>query len=239
MLDLDQFESKFNIIAALTGKNIAEKARRAKRAGADMIELRIDGFNTKNSEDIIKIIKQIKEETSLMLIATIRSAVEQGMVPKGSSLTDEERLQLFLDVIPFIDMIDVEIESKSIQQQVTEKAYENNKVVILSYHNFACTPSKQSLFNYANKAADLGADIVKIAVTAKDKKDVRNLLLFCQDWQKTPIILLAMGTPGTITRVLGYVFGSCCTYGYIDESTAPGQLSVSELASARKLYFGE
>ena len=45
------------------------------------------------------------------------------------------------------------------------------------------------------------------------------------------IVGMALGAEGSISRVMGPVFGSCMTYGFVEgeEPAAPGQLPIREL----------
>ena len=81
-----------------------------------------------------------------------------------------------------------------------------------------------------------GADIIKIAVMARSTADVTRLLRFTEDC-KVPLVTIAMGPLGSVSRVIAPLFGSLFTYGFIHRPVAPGQLSVEKLIEERTLYF--
>ncbi len=84
------------------------------------------------------------------------------------------------------------------------------KKVIRSYHNF-----------HSNEARE-GVD--KLAVMAESTLDALRML----KTRKAPI-QVCMGEKGQLTRILGPVFGNLIDYTYLDEPSAPGQLSLHEL----------
>jgi 3-dehydroquinate dehydratase-1 len=108
---------------------------------------------------------------------------------------------------------------------------------MVSVHDFARMPSDAGLRAIERTARQRGADIVKIAGNARSPKDALRLLEFCRS-RKRPMVAVAMGKAGGITRLIAPIFGSLFTYGYIERPVAPGQISAAELLADRKRYFG-
>ena len=79
----------------------------------------------------------------------------------------------------------------------------------------------------------MDADIPKIAVMPRDKKDVLTLLLATEEMQRMyadrPIITMSMAGTGVISRLCGEVFGSALTFGAAKKASAPGQMGVNDL----------
>src|SRR5699024_12514415 len=76
-------------------------------------------------------------------------------------------------------------------------------------------------------AVEHGADSVKRAVRPKNKEGVYQLLEATRkiDEQLTvPIITMAMGEKGALSRVIGWAYGSVWTFGVGVEASAPGQV---------------
>ena len=74
-------------------------------------------------------------------------------------------------------------------------------------------------------------DVVKLVGTAHDAADVLPVLELL-DNATTPIIALAMGAPGTCTRILAPAFPlTLLTYGAVAAAskTAPGQITIDEM----------
>ena len=144
---------------------------------------------------------------------------------------------LFREAISETDLVDIEINSDRINSKVIELAKTRNKRVILSFHNFEKTPALPYLKNRAEKACKLGCDILKIAAMANNMEDARRLLNFCSSWKKTRISVMSMGNLGAVSRLAGFLFGSCLTYGFIDKPVASGQLSVKDLVKYYHILY--
>ena len=82
---------------------------------------------------------------------------------------------------------------------------------------------------------DMGADIPKIAVMPRTKKDVLTLLAateeMASEYADRPIITISMSGLGSISRIAGEVFGSCLTFGSGEKASAPGQIDAGKLNS--------
>ncbi len=231
---LENLETRPYVVAVLS-KNSLETAQSARKFGADILELRVDMLKRcyHTGEKVSSVIRQLKKEVKLPVILTIRSSNEGGM----AKIADVRRLDIFREAISETDLVDIEISSDRINSEVIELAKTHNKKIILSYHNFEKTPTLPYLKNQAEKAYELGCDILKIAVTANNIEDVRSLLNFCSGWKKTKISVMSMGNLGAISRLTGFIFGSCLTYGFIDQSTACGQLSVKDLVKYYRILY--
>ncbi len=190
---------------------------------ADFIELRIDMFSESSIDHIVNIFKTIKQKAKKPLIATVRD------IREGGQKEIPERLSIFKAVLPFSEIIDVEILSEDIITNIKKDCLEQKKILIGSYHNFESTPEEGYLEDILSKGKSLGADIVKIAVTANNRDDLINILTFTQKNKDRGIITICMGEIGLPSRVISPIFGSLMTYGYFLTPSAPGQLSVSEL----------
>src|SRR5699024_6043573 len=178
----------------------------------DMIEWRADFLQElNNTELVLQIIKDIKSQTDLPLLFTIRAQHEGG---EKIALTEEEIVELLQVVCEqsAVEMIDFEtsnLEKHVIDIRKVSKKHE--KKLILSYHNFSETPSDEALLHRAEQAQSLGADIAKFAVMPRDKEDVYQLLQVTKeldDRLEIPIVTMSMGEMGAISRVIGWAFGS-------------------------------
>ena len=139
--------------------------------------------------------------------------------------------------MPLVDAVDIELGSSAILKDVVGSAKDNNKKVIISYHNFKTTPGNGRLQDIIARAREKGADIVKIAAFARSPQDLKRLasLLAGQD----DLIVIAMGERGKASRVFFPMLGSLLTYGSVTASTAPGQMTLREIKRELKKYgFG-
>jgi 3-dehydroquinate dehydratase-1 len=113
-------------------------------------------------------------------------------------------------------------------------AKKQNCRVIISFHDFKKTPSKEELDAIVNSCFSQGADIAKIACMANSHRDsVRLLSLLDSDKTVLPI---GMGEKGRITRVAAPLMGSPFTFASLlkDDNTAPGQYCKESL---KQIYY--
>lgn len=132
-----------------------------------------------------------------------------------------------------IDMVDIESwigDEKALE--LVEYAHAHNVAAVISYHNFAGTPSVDWMVNLLTHMADLGADIPKIAVMAKDPQDALKLLAATEEMahihSEKPLLTMAMGREGSISRLAGELFGSALTFCSLEKASAPGQVDVEQ-----------
>ena len=79
----------------------------------------------------------------------------------------------------------------------------------------------------------LGAYICKIATMPHSPADVLTLLdatrIMSAEHADRPLITMAMGALGIVSRVSGETFGSAATFGMAGTPSAPGQIPVEDL----------
>lgn len=111
--------------------------------------------------------------------------------------------------------------------------------LIISYHNFAKTPSNRFMLKKAQEMKTFGADIVKIAVTANSQEDALAIITLADTLRMKglPHILIAMGEKGRLTRILTPLLGGTMMFAPIEkkQASASGQLTVAELKQALRL----
>ncbi len=211
------FPSDRSIVATI-GRNPGKTSIKAKELGADILELRIDII----PEDPGEILKQLKK-LELPIIITNRMKQEGGEW-KGS---EAERISKLCSLIPEADAVDVEFRARD-RDIVIRTARNAGKKVIISWHNFQSTPDNEVLSEIIKESLNAGADIAKLAVMPNSLDDVLRLL-FVILHSNGPVCAIAMGEIGKHSRVIGPIYGSRLTYGYIDAPVAPGQLRIDEL----------
>lgn len=207
-------------IVASIGKAPVESAIKAKKLGADILELRIDLLDVETNKTLQKL-----KKLGLPLIITNRMKQEGGAW-EGS---EDERIQKLLSLLPFADAVDIELCAEK-RDDVVKKAKSTEKKVIISTHDFQKTPGYDVMMGIINESFEAGADIAKLAVMPGSLEDVLRLLEITLH-SKRAVCTIAMGNIGRHSRVIAPVYGSVMTYGYADKPTAPGQLKVDELKS--------
>ena len=134
------------------------------------------------------------------------------------------------------DAVDIELfhDEDRVKELVAE-AHNYNVVVIMSNHDFEKVPAKYEIEFRLKKMAALGADVPKLACMPHNAKDVLTLLSATNEVNEAidnPLITMAMGDIGKVTRIAGQVFGSSLSFGAVGKTSAPGQLSINDLRNA-------
>ncbi|MDR2693247.1 MAG: type I 3-dehydroquinate dehydratase [Chitinispirillales bacterium] len=192
--------------------------------GIDIFEIRADLFN-KPVDRVIAYIKTVKESISSPLIGTVRE----------TDRNRADRIDLLVSLSKHVDIIDVELGIPEWRDVVAGVAG-SSAIIMVSEHDFNATPDIAGLKDIVKRSLKQGARIVKIAVTAKTASDVTRLLRFTEDCE-VPVVTMAMGDAGKISRVAAPLFGSLFVYGYLRKPVVPGQLSALAIARALKVYY--
>jgi len=203
--------------------------RRAEKAEADLIEIRLDYLNI-DASDAAKTLRELIKEASVPMIATNRQ-YEQG----GHRLQDENsRIQVLIQAAEAgFEYIDIELTVAEIES-IVEKIRNSGAKLIVSFHDFEKTPSIQDMEKIIKSEIDVKAEICKLVTTARNVEDnIKCLLLVRNMSRSTKIVCFAMGQKGLISRVLSPIFGGYFTFASLKKSmkTASGQLSIDELKS--------
>ena len=140
----------------------------------------------------------------------------------------------------FADLIDVEIfTGDEIAREIIECAHNEGVKIVGSSHDFDRTPEKDEIVRRLRLMQQFGADIPKIAVMPRNRKDVLTLLQATEEmtaeYADRPIITMSMSGTGLISRLCGEVFGSSCTFGAVGKASAPGQMNAEDLDTVLEL----
>ncbi|XAR52529.1 3-dehydroquinate dehydratase [Bertholletia excelsa] len=198
--------------------------RKAKELGADLVEVRIDHLkNFSPQHDLEILVKQCPLPT----LFTYRPTWEGGQYDGDEAARQAaQRRAMELGA----DYIDIELKVadeffKSLHGNKPEKTK-----IVVSSHNYENTPSAEEIGNLAARIQATGADIVKIATTAKDITDSSRMFQLLAHAQ-VPTIGIVMGERGLISRILSAKFGGFLTFGSLEAGvvSAPGQPSVKDL----------
>ena len=184
----------------------------------DMAEIRMDLIDDLSLEDIASIFSM-----PVNTLATCRA----GKLP------EEKRKQyLFQAVMAGAHWVDLDVSTDmDFLEEMKELLRERHCKLILSYHDCEKTPSFDELRQIQKKCAELEADLVKIAVLAKNKKEVARVLgLYDSSY---PTLAISMGEIGQTTRFMALFLGAPFTFVAPDNGakTAPGQIIVSEFTT--------
>ncbi|TSO25589.1 type I 3-dehydroquinate dehydratase [Lactobacillus sp. LL6] len=218
---------------------ILTSAKNILAAKPDLMEWRIDYYSDgiKNHNTLISTAKKLREVVGeLPILVTFRTKNEGGVF----ELDENQYLDLVKEVIKHRlgDAVDIELFHDELRvKELVKLAHNYNVVVIMSNHDFEKVPAKDVIEFRLKKMAKLGADIPKLACMPHSARDVLRLLAATNEVSQeidNPLITMAMGDIGKVTRIAGQVFGSSLSFGAVGKTSAPGQLSIEDLRNAEK-----
>ncbi|HJB16108.1 MAG TPA: type I 3-dehydroquinate dehydratase [Candidatus Blautia excrementipullorum] len=224
------------ICVPLTGgtcEELYQEAKRAKEARADLIEWRADCFD--GLPDKEKVTGTLKEIVGILsdtpLLFTIRTEAEGGK----AKLDQEKYAALNLEAAKSgsADLIDVEVFSQENSAKLIEDLQTAGARVIASSHDFQKTDNRETLLKRFQEMDKSGADILKMAVMPEEFDDVAAIMQVTSEmvhkYTDKPVISMAMGGLGSISRIAGENFGSAVTFAAVGAASAPGQFPIQEL----------
>ncbi len=201
---------------------------------ADIAEWRADWFDGTPDFALVRDVLTDLRATldRIPLLFTCRTAKEGGETAIAPDAYAS--LNKAVAATGLVDLIDVELfTGDEIVRDIIAFAHAHNTRVIVSNHDFHQTPDKDELIRRLLRMQELGADIPKIAVMPRCRKDVLTLLEatreMSEEYADRPIITMSMSGTGLVSRLCGEVFGSALTFGAVGKTSAPGQIDASEL----------
>src|SRR5437868_892848 len=163
---------------------------------ADLLELRADLFDEPTPERVCTALTTLRTG-SRPIILTVRAGAEGGR-----ALADDRRESLYRAGLPLADALDVEIASAELVGRLVPAARAARKTVILSAHAPDAVPPLAALLALVARGQALGADVVKLAAFARTLGDLRVLLEATLAARPHPLVTLAMGPAGPLSRLL-------------------------------------
>lgn len=214
------------LVASIYASSTEEmiRAMRESTTGADGIELRADALLDPD-------LGRLRAENAKPLILTCRSRPEGGDF-RGS---ENERLEILRRGLELgFDYVDIELASLTpdLRRMPTPSK------IIASYHCFDEFPD--DLSDRVERAVELGADAVKLAVRASSVADAFRLADIGSRARERGVgfIPVALGPAGTAARILACRFQADFVYASLPgfASTGPGQLDLEELTTLYRFH---
>lgn len=200
----------------------------------DVIEWRVDFFEPiGDAAIVIDTARRLKAGAgAIPILFTRRSASEGG---ERVARTEAAVVELYEAVCASraVDLIDYELSNPAAAfARLRTASREHGIAMIGSYHNFQSTPDAPSIVAKFVAAQQQGADIGKVAVMPRGPQDVLTLLgatYSANAELRIPLISMSMGAVGSVSRIVGGVFGSALTFAVGRSSSAPGQIPIEDL----------
>ena len=220
-------------IVGKTKEEILNSARSFENAAPDIVEWRVDWFegvfDFQQVEDVLKELRGVLAETPILF--TFRTSKEGG--EKSIDVSDYVELNKMATATGLADLVDVEVfTGDEVVKDIVKCAHEHGVKVVASNHDFDKTPCFSDMMNRLEQMEILGADICKLAVmpiTYKDVITLLNMTLEMSHKLERPIVTMAMGKIGVISRITGELTGSSMTFASAGKISAPGQMNVIDM----------
>ncbi len=226
-------------LTAATTTDLLVQAAAVAAERPDLVEWRLDRFDDALDPTAAVATGRALVEAlaGIPLLVTFRTTDEGG----GRPVTPQRYAQLYAALIDagVADLVDVEIlREAATVDEVIAVAHGAGVAVVASSHDFDGTPEAEVIVQRLLLMAERGADVLKIAVMARDPLDVLTLLQ--ATWSARgrtdrPVVTVSMGGLGVASRLAGGVFGSAATFARVGGASAPGQVEVGALRAALAL----
>ena len=196
----------------------------------EVVEWRADYF-VGDATAILDTLRELRNKLSIPLLFTYRTKAEGG----EGNISPQEYASLCRSAAQSgnVDFIDVELRLGDEEVRIlVSDIHAAGSLTVISFHDFHHTPKKEQLLNTLLHMSELGADIPKIACMPNTPQDILELLAASEEYSRIadrPFLAISMGAMGAVSRIAGETFGSSLTFGAAEETSAPGQIPVSEL----------
>jgi len=224
-------------LVATSAQAILDEVAAVVRKSPDILEWRVDHFvDVADIEGVVALARRIRgAAVGTPLIFTRRSDREGGA---PTPLDDAKAIALYEAVCAArcAEFVDYELGNGAADfARVRAVAHAHGVGVIGSFHDFSSTPGVPVLVEKFAQAKREGADVAKVAVMPNHPRDV--LALLDATWQAAqaldvPLISMAMGPLGALSRIAGHLFGSSLTFAAGEKASAPGQMPIDALRGA-------
>jgi 3-dehydroquinate dehydratase-1 len=202
----------------------------------DVIEWRVDFFDAiGDARAVVETAARVKAAAAGIPILFTRRNSREGGEP--IALNEQQVVDLYRAVCAngAADIVDFEVDNDPVHvAAVGDYARAMKMPLVLSFHDFNATPMVDDIVAKFEQAQALGADVAKIAVMPQSNDDVFALLAATSRAARElliPVVSMAMGPMGAITRTNGWLFGSAMTFAVGASSSAPGQMPIEDVRS--------
>jgi 3-dehydroquinate dehydratase I len=221
-------------LVARTDSALLAEAAAVVAKGPDLLEWRVDFYEgIAGTARVLRVAGALREVANgIPLLFTRRSQREGG---QAIALDEAGVVALYREVCTsgLVDLMDFEMGNDPADvAQVRAFTRAAGVPLVLSFHDFGGTPPTTELSARFAQAKALGADVAKVAVMPSGMEDVHRLLgatLQASETLGIPVISMAMGPLGAVSRLCGGVFGSALTFAMGAAASAPGQMPIEDV----------
>lgn len=221
-------------LVAATPQALRDEARQVAALQPDLLEWRVDFFqDLADTRAVLAAAAALREAAGGIPILFTRRSRREGGQPIALDEPGVVALYEALCAAGAVDLVDFEMANDASDvARVRAAARQAGIGLVLSFHDFQQTPPAAALAARFAQAAELGADVAKLAVMPASMEDVHVLLgatLAASRALQIPVISMAMGPLGAVSRLCGGAFGSALTFAVGAASSAPGQMPIDDV----------
>ena len=223
----------------LVGRNrerLLAEATSVLRQKPDAVEWRVDFFDAiGDTSAVIEAARALRNVVGKRPVIFTRRAERGG----GERVAiDDAAVVVLYDAMAasgLVDFVDFEMDNDPGHlRSVRESTRRHGVRLILSYHNLSFTPGHDYLVDRVLEAERLGADVAMLQVMPRDRGDVLRLLaatVEADEKARIPLISMSVGPLGSVTRMVGGLFGSWLSFAVGESASAPGQIPIGDLVT--------
>jgi len=224
-------------LVARTRDALALEAASVAARRPDLLEWRVDFHEHVADESaVLETARAIRQSAAGIPILFTRRSSREGGQPIDASEAQVVRVYGAVCASGCVDLVDFEMDNDASHLDAVRKVSRAaNLPLVLSFHDFHATPSLDDLVARFAKAQALDGDVAKIAVMPRSMDDVLTLLtatLRASQAMRIPVVSMAMGGLGAVTRMCGGAFGSAMTFAVGRNASAPGQMPIADVQAA-------
>jgi len=219
-----------------TRERVLAEATKVIAQRPDLVEWRVDFFKPiGNTDAVIETARALRDIVGKRPIIFTRRAEKEG--GERIAIGEEDVVELYAAVAAtrLVDFIDFEMgNDPGHLTRVRECTKQHDVRLILSYHNVSYTPGHDYLVDRFLEAERQGADVAMVQVMPRNRTDVLRLLAAtaeADDKARIPLISISLGPLGSVTRMVGGLFGSWLSFAVGESASAPGQIPIGDLVT--------
>ncbi len=219
-----------------TRERLLAEAANVLRQKPDIVEWRVDFFDAVgDSGAVIDTARALRGVVGKRPVIFTRRAESGGGERIAMGVDKVVELYAAVAATRLVDFIDFEMDNDPEHlRRVREDTQRHEIRLILSYHNLSYTPALDYLVDRFLEAERLGADVAMVQVMPRDRADVLRLLAATAEADnktRIPLISMSVGPLGSVTRMVGGLFGSWLSFAVGESASAPGQIPIGDLVT--------
>ena len=206
----------------------------------DMIEVRLDYLGKLEPAAYGKAAADAKAAAGdKIVLVTLRNGTDGGGFVADDAFYEKANAAIVEMGRP--DVIDFELfRNADMIRRLVKQAHAAGTKVIISDHEFKFMPDEAELIRRLLLEEEFGADILKLAVMAHTVEDALAIMSATAKvrryYSNKPMLTMAMGKWGVLTRITGEAFGSDLTFASVGgKASAPGQIPAEDCEAVLRI----